>query len=123
MADPNTAPDENQIIAERRAKLAELRRHGNAFPNDFARTHLADDPSLRVDLLFGNRGEADVIFREALAKLEANQPAQEKLPEIVSLPAPPVYTPPPSLAVKRSTVSNAPSVTGKTREVETLDPT
>jgi len=35
--------DENQIIAERRAKLAELRKHGNAFPNDFRREHLAAD--------------------------------------------------------------------------------
>ena len=33
--------DENQIIAERRAKLAELRRRGNPFPNDFRREHLA----------------------------------------------------------------------------------
>ncbi|MBM3396139.1 MAG: lysine--tRNA ligase [Betaproteobacteria bacterium] len=33
--------DENQIIAERRAKLAALRGLGNAFPNDFQRTHLA----------------------------------------------------------------------------------
>ncbi len=33
--------DENQIIAERRAKLAELRKAGNAFPNDFDRTHYA----------------------------------------------------------------------------------
>src|SRR5690242_13594549 len=36
-------PDENQIIAERRAKLAELRRRGAAFPNDFRREHLAAD--------------------------------------------------------------------------------
>jgi len=35
--------DENQIIAERRAKLAELRRRGVAFPNDFPREHLAAD--------------------------------------------------------------------------------
>src|SRR5213076_2160545 len=35
--------DENQIIAERRAKLAELRKRGTAFPNDFAREHLAAD--------------------------------------------------------------------------------
>ncbi|MGB7542464.1 MAG: amino acid--tRNA ligase-related protein, partial [Burkholderiales bacterium] len=43
--DPPEAPprDENQIIAERRAKLAELRRHGAAFPNDFRREHLAAD--------------------------------------------------------------------------------
>jgi len=39
---PNQVPlDENQIIAERRAKLAELRKLGNAFPNDFARKDLA----------------------------------------------------------------------------------
>jgi lysyl-tRNA synthetase class 2 len=35
--------DENQIIAERRAKLHELRKHGVAFPNDFQRTNLAAD--------------------------------------------------------------------------------
>ncbi len=35
--------DENQIIAERRAKLSELRKRGAAFPNDFRREHLAAD--------------------------------------------------------------------------------
>ena len=35
--------DENQIIAERRAKLAELRASGSPFPNDFRREHLAGD--------------------------------------------------------------------------------
>ena len=35
--------DENQIIAERRARLAELRKRGAAFPNDFRREHLAAD--------------------------------------------------------------------------------
>ena len=35
--------DENHIIAERRAKLTALRKSGNAFPNDFRRTHLAGD--------------------------------------------------------------------------------
>jgi lysyl-tRNA synthetase class 2 len=35
--------DENQIIAERRAKLARLREQGHAFPNDFRRKHLAAD--------------------------------------------------------------------------------
>jgi lysyl-tRNA synthetase, class II len=40
-----TAPaqDENQIIAERRAKLAQLRAAGPAFPNDFERTDFAGD--------------------------------------------------------------------------------
>jgi lysyl-tRNA synthetase class 2 len=42
---PNTPPpaDENQIIAERRAKLAALRAQGQAFPNDFRRDALAAD--------------------------------------------------------------------------------
>ena len=35
--------DENQIIAERRHKLAEIRKAGVAFPNDFERKHLAGD--------------------------------------------------------------------------------
>ena len=35
------APDENQIFAERRAKLAQLRTQGPAYPNDFTRTHQA----------------------------------------------------------------------------------
>ena len=40
---PPAPKDVNQIIAERRAKLAELRRAGIAFPNDFQREHLAAD--------------------------------------------------------------------------------
>jgi lysyl-tRNA synthetase, class II len=44
MNDSTPAPaDENQIIAERRAKLARLRQAGPAFPNDFDRTHHAGD--------------------------------------------------------------------------------
>ena len=35
--------DENQIITERRNKLAEIRKTGIAFPNDFERKHLAGD--------------------------------------------------------------------------------
>ncbi len=38
-------PDDNQIVAERRAKLKALRGDGNAFPNDFRRTHLAERPA------------------------------------------------------------------------------
>jgi len=37
------AADENHVIAERRAKLADLRGKGNAFPNDFRRRDLASD--------------------------------------------------------------------------------
>ncbi|MGZ5038601.1 MAG: OB-fold nucleic acid binding domain-containing protein, partial [Usitatibacter sp.] len=42
---PPTEPpqDENQIIAERRGKLARLREAGIAFPNDFRRKDLAAD--------------------------------------------------------------------------------
>ncbi len=35
--------DENQIVAERRAKLARLRERGPAYPNDFRRRDLAAD--------------------------------------------------------------------------------
>ena len=38
----DTQQDENKLIAERRGKLDELRASGNAFPNDFRRTALAD---------------------------------------------------------------------------------
>src|SRR5262249_17825574 len=41
MGNPPESQDENQIIAERRARLAELRKSGAAFPNDFHREHLA----------------------------------------------------------------------------------
>jgi lysyl-tRNA synthetase class 2 len=41
--DDRPPPDENQIIAARRAKLAALRARGVAFPNDFRRSHLAAD--------------------------------------------------------------------------------
>ena len=39
---PPAAPqDENQIIAERRSKLTDLRKAGNAFPNTFRRDNVA----------------------------------------------------------------------------------
>ncbi|HKQ23980.1 MAG TPA: lysine--tRNA ligase [Burkholderiales bacterium] len=43
MNENKNQPDSNQIIEERRVKLRELRTHGNAFPNDFRRRHLAGD--------------------------------------------------------------------------------
>jgi len=49
----NTQPlpeqDENKLIAERRRKLSELREHGEAFPNDFERTHSAGELAARFD--------------------------------------------------------------------------
>jgi lysyl-tRNA synthetase class 2 len=41
--DTQIIQDENQIVAERRAKLKALREHGIAFPNDCQRQHLAAD--------------------------------------------------------------------------------
>ncbi|MBI4291176.1 MAG: lysine--tRNA ligase [Betaproteobacteria bacterium] len=52
MAEDIPRQDENQIIAERRAKLGDLRRIGNPFPNDFAREHLAGT-------LHGAHGQTD----------------------------------------------------------------
>jgi lysyl-tRNA synthetase class 2 len=40
---PSLPQDENQIIAERRAKLRVLRERGQAYPNDFRRDALAGD--------------------------------------------------------------------------------
>jgi lysyl-tRNA synthetase, class II len=59
---PVEAPqDENQIIAERRQKLARLREAGPAFPNDFRRRDLAGDL----------RGSHDAKSKETL---EAEKP-------------------------------------------------
>ena len=41
--------DENRLIAERRAKLSELRRQQNAFPNDFRRADMAGDLNRRYE--------------------------------------------------------------------------
>src|SRR5918995_4417 len=54
-----TQVDENQIIAERRAKLAALRASGPVFPNDFRRTHLADE----LHVKYGAR-ERDTLAQE-----------------------------------------------------------
>jgi lysyl-tRNA synthetase class 2 len=43
VSDDADRPDENQLIAERRTKLARLREQGVAFPNDFRRDALAQD--------------------------------------------------------------------------------
>jgi lysyl-tRNA synthetase class 2 len=50
--------DENKLIAERRAKLAALRQHGIAFPNDFRREDLAAELHLKY-------GDKDAVWFEA----------------------------------------------------------
>ena len=46
---PALPADENQILAERRAKLAALREQGHAYPNDFRRDALAAGLHARYD--------------------------------------------------------------------------
>ncbi|NLR76759.1 MULTISPECIES: lysine--tRNA ligase [Leeia] len=53
--------NENQIIAERRQKLTELRQHGVAFPNDFDRTHYAADLHAAYDELDNEALEAKQV--------------------------------------------------------------
>ncbi len=45
----NLPTDDNQLITERRAKLAEIRTRGVAFPNDFKPQHQAADLHLKYD--------------------------------------------------------------------------
>ena len=51
-----TAADDNHIIAERRAKLAEWRKTGQAYPNDFRRENIAG----RLDELYGDKSREDL---------------------------------------------------------------
>jgi lysyl-tRNA synthetase class 2 len=51
--------DENRLVAERRAKLAQLREAGNAFPNDFK-------PNATAGELHARFGEADTGALEAV---------------------------------------------------------
>jgi len=46
-----TPADENHLIAERRAKLAEWRRSGSAFPNDFRR----ENSAAKLDEVYGGK--------------------------------------------------------------------
>ena len=55
---PGAAPEENRLIAERRAKLAAVRAQGPAFPNDFRRDALAAD-------LLSTYRERDAAWLEA----------------------------------------------------------
>ena len=58
MTDPTATPvqDENHIIAERRAKLAEWRATGRAYPNDFRRENTAG----RLDELYGEKAREEL---------------------------------------------------------------
>jgi lysyl-tRNA synthetase class 2 len=56
---PETPQDENQIVAERRGKLARLREAGQAFPNDWRRRDLAGDLHGKFDAATKEQLEAD----------------------------------------------------------------
>lgn len=51
-----TVQEENKLIAERRAKLASIRERGNAFPNDFRRTHVSAD----LQAKFGDKSKEEL---------------------------------------------------------------
>ncbi len=53
---PNQVTDENHLLAERRAKLAEWRATGRSFPNDFRRENLAG----KLDELYGEKAREDL---------------------------------------------------------------
>ncbi|PHV11766.1 lysine--tRNA ligase [Chitinimonas sp. BJB300] len=53
--------DENQLIAERRAKLAEIRKQGIAFPNDFKPANRAGNLHAKYDAAEKEVLEADLI--------------------------------------------------------------
>jgi lysyl-tRNA synthetase class 2 len=60
---PATTPtDENFLIAERRAKLSQLREGGIAFPNDFKRAHFAGD--LQSEFADAERWTAETLEAE-----------------------------------------------------------
>jgi len=58
MSEQTSTPsqDENQLIAERRAKLAQWRKSGKAYPNDFARENTAG----KLDELYGEKSREDL---------------------------------------------------------------
>lgn len=58
---PSMALDDNAIVTERRAKLARLRAHGVAFPNDFSPNHRAGDLARHHDFKTRDQLEADHI--------------------------------------------------------------
>jgi lysyl-tRNA synthetase, class II len=58
MTEPTTTPaqNENHLVAERHAKLAEWRRSGKAYPNDFARENTAG----KLDELYGEKSREEL---------------------------------------------------------------
>ncbi|MEI7968499.1 MAG: lysine--tRNA ligase [Betaproteobacteria bacterium] len=66
---PSPPQDDNQIIAERRAKLTAIRAHGSAFPNDFRREHLAADLQRTHDGRTNEQLEADPVSARVAGRM------------------------------------------------------
>ncbi|MBP9713891.1 MAG: lysine--tRNA ligase [Sterolibacterium sp.] len=64
-ATPAIAQDENHIIAERRAKLAEWRATGKAFPNDFRRENTAE----RIDEIYAEKSREELAATPVQVKV------------------------------------------------------
>ena len=52
----NAQPEDNKLIAERRAKLAEMREQGNAFPNNFRR----DATAAELQAKYGDKSKEEL---------------------------------------------------------------
>ena len=65
----NLPQDANQIIEERRSKLAALREAGIAFPNDFRRNNFASDLHEKYDNKSNDTLEKDPIFVEVAGRM------------------------------------------------------
>ena len=53
-----------------------------------ARTHLARDPAMKIDLLYGSRSEADIIFKDALAELVAEHEGRLRVRHVLEEASP-----------------------------------
>ena len=67
-----TNDDENEQIIQRRQKLAELRRCGNAFPNDFRRNSLA----AQLHAEYGKTDNAEIELRNVRIKVAGRMMTQ-----------------------------------------------
>jgi lysyl-tRNA synthetase class 2 len=65
----NPSQNTNQIIEERRAKLAALREAGVAFPNDFRRNNLASDLHKNYDNQSNETLEKDSVSVEVAGRM------------------------------------------------------
>ena len=65
MTEIDQGAEENKLIAERRAKLNEVRKQGVAFPNDFRRDSLATE----LQAALGDKDKAELESLNHLAKV------------------------------------------------------